>query len=323
MKIGFYIKWDKFSLSSSRNVVGDELWGESLCKAINKQYKDIKAELYAPNYLPKNKLDLMIYLNDTRPNENFASRHILYLQNGYGDKAERLIEKMVKNNYDGYVFFSNRLKEIFDKKYETKESLYLPFGVDTEIFSPQKYNSSYDFDCSYIGNDIKGEDATMKYLYPAKDFDFGLFGNWKPSLHRRKFWKNFERKAPYEKLFNKLSKGRVPQEEVPTLYSSSKINLNFTLQSCIDWDVITLRTYEVLACKGFLITDIFPSAKATMSECMVFTAGNDDLKEKIIYYLDNEKERNKIAQNGYEYVVKFASIDSRASKLINYIKKEL
>lgn len=323
MKIGFYIKWDKFSLSSSGNVIGDELWGESLCKAISKQYKDIKAELYAPNYLPKNKLDLMIYLNDTKPNENFASRHILYLQNGYGDKAERLIEKMVKNNYDGYVFFSNRLKDIFDKKHGTKESLYLPFGVDTEIFSPQKYNPSYDFDCSYIGNDIKGEDATMKYIYPAKDFDFGLFGNWEHSLHKIKFWKNFERKAPYKKLFNKLSKGRVPQEEVPALYSSSKINLNFTLQSCIDWDVITLRTYEVLACKGFLITDIVPSAKATMSECMVFTTGNDDLKEKILYYLNNVKERNKIAQNGYEYVVKFASIDYRASELINYIKKEL
>ena len=71
MNIGFYIKWDKHSINSSGNVVGDELFAESLCKSINKQFKSIIAELYAPNYLPDNKLDVMIYLNDSPPNEKF------------------------------------------------------------------------------------------------------------------------------------------------------------------------------------------------------------------------------------------------------------
>ena len=35
--IGFYIKWDKFSLTNKGNVVGDELLAESLAKAINQQ----------------------------------------------------------------------------------------------------------------------------------------------------------------------------------------------------------------------------------------------------------------------------------------------
>jgi len=321
MKIGFYIKWNKFSLSNSGNVIGDELWGESLCKSINKQFKDINAQLFAPNYLPHDKMDVMIYLNDTEPNRNFSDKHILYLQNGYREEAEKFISERVNNNYDGYIFFAKRLKEIYDNKYKNKESLFLSFGVDTNIFYPRDKVKRYTFDCAYIGSDIKGDESSMKYLYPAHEFDFGLFGNWKRKFHRRQFWKNFEKIAPYKKDFDKLSRGKIPQEDVPLLYSSSKINLNCTIQSCIDWDVITLRIYEVLACKGFLITDIVPSAKEIMFDCMAFTTGGGDLKEKISYYLNNENERERIANNGYEYVVKHASVDVRAKELVEYIKK--
>ena len=74
MNIGFYIKWDKHSINSSGNVVGDELFAESLCKSINKQFKSIIAELYAPNHLPDKKLDVIIYLNDSPPNDKFSEK---------------------------------------------------------------------------------------------------------------------------------------------------------------------------------------------------------------------------------------------------------
>lgn len=319
MNIGMYIKWDKFSINNNGNVIGDELWGETLCRSINRQYKDIKAELYAPNYLPKEKLDVLIYLNDNKPIGNLARKHILYLQNGYGREAEIIIKELVENDYDGYVFFSKKMQEIYEEKYK-KNSLYMPFGADTNFFYPREKIAKFNFDCSYVGSDIKGEKATMKYLYPAVDFNFGLFGNWKINRHRFMIWKNFTKKPPYKKVFDKLSLGKIKQEDIPYLYSSSKINLNCTLQDCIDWDVVTLRTYEVLACKGFLITDMVPSACKTMQECMVFTSGGDDLREKIRYYLSNDAKREEIAQNGYEYVVKNASIDARVKELITYIK---
>ena len=104
------------------------------------------------------------------------------------------------------------------------------------------------------------------------------------------------------------------------LYSSSKINLNCTQQTCIDWDVITLRTFEVLACRGFLISDIVPSARETMQGCMVFTTGGRDLTEKIRYYLDHEDERLAIAQRGYEFVRNSATIDVRARELVGFLK---
>ncbi len=318
MKIGFYIQWNKGSIKSRGNVVGDELFGESIAKYINRISGVSSAELYAPNYLPKEYLDIMIYLNDTEPMKNIANKHVLYLQNGYGKQAYELLKELRKYNYDGYVFFSNYLLELHEK--DGYDGIFLPFGVDLEVFYPRPKRKEFEFDFAYIGNDIKGEERTMLYLYPAIKYNFGLFGNWKIPKSRFRFWRNFKKQPIYRKEFEKISKGKIPQEDVPVLYSSAKINLNCTIQSCVDWDVITLRTFEVLACKGFLITDIVPIAKKEMEGCMVFTMGGKDLEEKMEYYLKNPEEREKIAQKGYEYVIKNASIEARVNQLWEYIR---
>ena len=321
MNIGFYIKWDKHSINSSGNVIGDELFAESLCKSINKQFKSIIAELYAPNHLPDKKLDVIIYLNDSPPNEKFSKFHFLYLQNGYDDNVDQIISRSLALGYDGYIFFSEMIKKIFDKKATNlKNSLFLPFGVDLDVFYPREKNNNFNYDCAFIGNDIKGTESAMRYLLPAAEFNFGLFGNWKIERHKYKIWKNLKKLPPYKKVFQNISNGKIPQESVPVLYSSAKINLNNTIKSCIDWDVITLRTYEVLACKGFLISDSVPIAEKTLEGCMVFTEGGKDLTEKIKYYLAHSKKRQEIAENGYNYVLRNCSIDSRVRELVNYIE---
>ena len=101
MDIGFYIIWDKNSLKSTGNVVGDELFAESLCKSINKQYKSINAELYAPNYIPKKKLDVLIYLNESTPIEKLARYHFLYLQNGPRENTDKTLINYLATQSDG------------------------------------------------------------------------------------------------------------------------------------------------------------------------------------------------------------------------------
>lgn len=321
MKIGFYIKWTKGSLNSKTNVLGDELLGDSMCRALLKNSNVESCELYAPNYLPDQKLDVMIYLNDIEPNNNWADKQVLYMQNAYGDGSDNILQKLHSFGYDGYAFISERLLQIH--RSSGYNGIFLPFGVDTETFYPRKFEPDYAFEVAYIGNDIKGEYRTNKYLLPAAKFNMGLFGTWNIPRARVYIWKNWQKQPEYRKIFDKLSRGKIPQEEVPILYSSAKINLNCTIQDCVNWDVITLRTYEVLACKGFLITDKIPVAKKTMEGCMVFTDGGGDLLEKIEYYLDHETERERIAQQGYEYVTKHATIDARMNELVKYLEEIL
>lgn len=318
MKIGFYIKWNKHSLHSKANVIGDELFSESLCRALRKLPDVSDAQLYAPNCMPDNLLDIMIYLNDTEPNSKWAKKHILYFQNSYGDKMEEMLTKFQKINYDGYVFFSKQLLEVHQAS--GYKGLFLPFGVDLDIFYPREKEEEYIFDVAYVGNDIKGANRTIRYLYPAIKYNFALFGNWKIPRARFRFWRNFKKLPPYKRIFEKISRGKIPQEKMPVLYSNTKINLNCTTQACVDWDVVTLRTYEILACKGFLISDRVKSAEKELKGCLVFTDGGDDLIEKIDYYLKNKEERERIAQRGYEYVTKDVSIEARAKELYEYIR---
>jgi len=326
MKLGFYSKWPKgVSGTNGWNFIGDELYAESMCHALLKTESVDSVDVYAPNYLPKEKLDVMIYLNDTPPQSNLAKKHMAYMQNAYGDGSDKSLEKFHKENYDGYAFISNRLLSIHQEA--GFQGLFLPFGVNMDLFYPREKDNRYFFDVAYIGNDIKGEFRTNKYLLPAAQFGFGLFGNWmnpRRSLKQRlQFWKRYPPVPDYRKIFYKISRGKIPQDDVPILYSSAKINLNCTAQDCVDWDVITLRTFEVLACQGFLITDKVPTAEKTMQDCMVFTDGDTDLSQKIEYYRDHDKEREKIAKKGYEFTIQHASLDSRMRELLSYINEIL
>ena len=152
MDIGFYVGYPKFSLDAKfRQVLGDELLTESLCRAITRQFPDIQAELYAPNYLPTRKLAVMIYLHDTPPSRDMADKSILYIQNGerFSIEAQDVIRHRCKKEYDGYVFFSKKLYDAYHSlAQQAAPGLYLPFGVDITLFYPRPIDEKYRFECS-------------------------------------------------------------------------------------------------------------------------------------------------------------------------------
>jgi len=123
MKIGFYIKWNKHSLHSKANVIGDELFGESLCKALRKFSEVSDAQLYAPNYIPDDLLDKftyplgeMIITTDIHPNGCLVK---------YTDSAAiYLVENGKKRQFTSWnAFVSNG--------YKSRPILIIP---DTEIY---------------------------------------------------------------------------------------------------------------------------------------------------------------------------------------------
>jgi spore maturation protein CgeB len=93
--------------------------------------------------------------------------------------------------------------------------------------------------------------------------------------------------------------------------SSSKINLNFTDIGTSD------RVYKILAAKGFLLTEpwLHMEVDFEVGKDLITFNGIEDLKNKIEYYINNDEERVKIAQSGYNTVQKF--------NRINYAKKIL
>lgn len=90
----------------------------------------------------------------------------------------------------------------------------------------------------------------------------------------------------------------------------SKINLNFTRSGVIPDNGPSVRIYKIMASRGFLLTETFPYLNdygfVPGKDFVVFD-GIDDLRNKIIYYLDpeHEQERLAIAESGWRTVQKY------------------
>jgi len=92
-------------------------------------------------------------------------------------------------------------------------------------------------------------------------------------------------------------------EDHAKMVSKTKINLNFcTANGASD------RVYKIMAAKGFLLTDDWEGRADDFrdGEDLVLFHDKKDLNNKIEFYLNNEKERKRIAKNGHIKVQKFS-----------------
>lgn len=98
--------------------------------------------------------------------------------------------------------------------------------------------------------------------------------------------------------------------EMPDIFRTSKINLNFTLRSITTG--MPLRVVDILGAGGFCLTNY--------QECIGqhFVDGRDlvlfhseqDMLDKITYYMQHEEERRQIAINGHQAVQKLNYADA-------------
>lgn len=308
MKIGFFIKWPVEIFRQAGQIIGEAFYARAMCKELAKIPEVTSAGQYDPMTLPDTSVDVMIYMNDMLPVEGLAKKHVLYLQNGYEEGMDNVLARLRSAGYDGYAFISSNLLTLHQS--QGYSGIYLPFGVDVDQFYPRVKTGIYDYDVAYAGNDIKGLERTVKYIYPAVYYNkFGLFGRWAdgPSI--------------YQQTLAQKCQGMIAREELPYLYSAAKINLNFTAQDQVNWGAMTDRPFQVMACKGFVITDYIPDSEKQLAQCLVVTEGGIDLINKIDYYLTKPREREEIAACGYQYVLNYATMQARVQTLYRYLRE--
>ncbi len=152
--------------------------------------------------------------------------------------------------------------------------------------------------------------------------------------------------------------GKVPQEKMIRIFSQSKINLNLTKSSSGNtlksiakiflkrkkhksiqignpryWidnsksllgkkrEQIKTRNFEIPGCKGFLVTgnaDNLGDYYENDKEIIIYKNVND-LIERIGYYLKHDKERELIAQAGYERTLRNHTYEKRFNEIFNFI----
>ena len=134
-----------------------------------------------------------------------------------------------------------------------------------------------------------------------KDIDISFCGVANQDRPDRIYWLNTKLVSQMKKIetFGAGWSHIISNNEYVDIFNRSKININFsrnegTLQ-------IKGRDFEVPMCGGFLITEYNPELEKYFrfgKEIETYKS-NKELLDKIVFYSNNDKEREKIARAGY------------------------
>lgn len=147
---------------------------------------------------------------------------------------------------------------------------------------------------------------TLEYIYANYFIDRKI-----TSIERQSLLKAVAKIAPL-KLFTLDKTAVIPHaqnmgiadyySEMPYVFANSKINLNITLRSIQSG--IPLRAMDIMGHGGFLLSNFQADFLEYFipNEDFVYYESEEDLCDKVQYYLTHEKERKEIAHNGHERV---------------------
>jgi hypothetical protein len=120
------------------------------------------------------------------------------------------------------------------------------------------------------------------------------------------------------KEFPNFYYGQALFDEAARKFAESKIVFNIAMK-----EDINMRCFEALATGSFLLTDWVPSIDELFEDGkhLVLYRSMEECIEKAKYYLKHDDEREKIAQAGYEHVVKNHTIQNRVDVILEtYLK---
>jgi len=217
-------------------------------------------------------------------------------------------------NYDRYLalysdLFTIAVKDNL-KTYQTYglTPFYMQWACNPDMFYPLS-NVVKDIDVSFIGAAYGKRVEYIKYLV-AKGIKVKVFG---------KGWDKYAAMRPYWG-------GYVSHKEMLDVISRSKINLNF-LWTSAEKDCCTIkgRTLELSACHAFQIsnfTNEFSNYGFVDGENIVVFSNQEEMLEKIRYYLKHLVTSEMIAKQAYQHVLEHHTWKQRFKTIFEQLDDE-
>lgn len=192
------------------------------------------------------------------------------------------------------------------------KAICIPFAADPDYY--YKYPKDPFFsslDALHVGNnyDVFPErcDAYEYIIRPFMDNGKALavYGfDWDNPKHRFT-------------LSERYNKGYLPHEKSVVAYSSAKITLG--VHSIVNSRTMqSMRTFEVLGCGGFFLTQRTLAVKTMFEDHkhLVASSGYGETVALMNYYLSHDAAREKIALAGQKFVYENHSYEKRAAQII-------
>ncbi len=208
------------------------------------------------------------------------------------EKEERMDEAFAEIGlFDHYFFMNSSCVAEGEKRGFNNVSL-LRHSVDTRAFRPIGSEKRYDW--CFVGN---WSDSRQRFIEAAVKVS-GNGAIYGPKWRKRNSFNPTVRAA--------VKGDYIEGEPLTRLYNETRVVLNVT-----NWGLgegnkrsgLNMRVLEVPACKAFLLTDGSRDleAMATPGVHLGLYEGEDEFASKLAYYLENDGEREAIAEAGYKH----------------------
>ena len=189
---------------------------------------------------------------------------------------------------------------------------FLPFAADTDLHYPASADpfSSFTHQITFIGNWRVERESFLEQLI---DFDLCLWGE--------SLWKSHTR--PGSPLRSRWGGRRITGEEFAHVCAQSRILLNY--MDPATWPGPNMRTFEQPACRAFSLVTRTPAVINLFQEGETIECFDsvEEAREKIRYYLKNETERQRIAEQSYRFVVNGGhTYVDRAKQLVEWARED-
>jgi hypothetical protein len=184
-------------------------------------------------------------------------------------------------------------------RYFKANSLLIPAGTDDDMFFPlipsKTQMQEYSSDLLFVGNGYGMNTLGIfraNMLNELGEFDIKIFGN-----------KNWEKLFPYfPHLRSKLIFKPLTSQELNIAYNCSKIFIGLTNPIAVD--AVHTRVFDSIASGLFVIYEHRDDCHRLFPDDLVPTFRNiKELKDKVQYYLKNEKEREEKATEARKLVL--------------------
>jgi spore maturation protein CgeB len=195
-----------------------------------------------------------------------------------------------------------------------RETVYLNHGYDDYLSKPwplTELDRKFEVDVSVIGNQTKYKENILGDLLRLR-----------PNLDL-KIWGNRWETCQDPEVLKRWQGGPVTGESYYRALQAARINLAITsgvVPGASRGDYTTGRTFQIPACKGFMLHERNEEVLALFKEGKEIAcyASVQEIAEKIDYYLAHPEERTAIAEAGYRRCVPAYSDTSRLKELLQW-----
>lgn len=312
---------------SQDNCIGGE---DQIAKVLLPEFENLGHKVSICNRNNYNQIDQYDYdfiFSLNHPIKIIQKKEIIWATWLFNENLGTDINDIKNSNYD--VFFVNSHSVNEKLKNNKLNSIFVPFpsfDYYDRVF-PLINPEDKKIDIIYLGNynpEYKSIDKINDYLIPCLEYDFYIYGGNKWLLEEQKklFDKGIFNPEYFCKIYESYYKGIFPIDKCKNISDYAKIFINFNSPDQLKLGMINNRIFDLLNNGCFIITDDCKSQREEFGDCVEYSTGKEDLKEKIKYYLSNPKCILEKQKKALEYSVNRKSIvtySNTAKAIVEYI----